>query len=458
MRALLLPLLLLLPALRAAAQRTETFDLDRTTGSKIEITSVIHPPPPTGFAPIHIRITNNTDAEITIPLNTLSQADNHTGGSHTLRSSFSLTAPPRKTTDRELTVPLSPMAQSSGRGGSGSLTLTARTPLGSQNASFDTGGQPDIPYPIYSQQLARRSLPDIGMKIASAVTTGYSSGAYGEYSAGLYSAAQLPSDWRGLAGVDVLSISSDEWTALPPGRTAVLQWIKLGGTLDLYRKAGAPPPAQTGLLPEGRTAMQDGTPVGAGLGARIPMDGEELKASAAHAIVEAKGGLPIRRKEYTNALQEEQSTFYTALGKKDFAAGQVGLTAHLRHPCGAGESLHLRPRGTPAPALLHHAHHFRSRRAHPAAGDLFPGRHRRRRPPHGHCLSRMPQTITPTSTSSRSPAPACSSAADSPPARLPLSPRRCCPPPAGRGSKAASTTPTATPAAAASAAMRRTST
>lgn len=328
----LCPLFLLLSALTAAAQKTQTFQLDRETLSRIEITSVFSVSPPSGFAPVRVRIANNTDKDITVPLEAVSEGNNPYGREHTLRSSFSVSGAPKKTTEHELLIPLCPSSGDANRySASDGLRITASTALGSQTASFPKGGQRGEPFAAYTQMLAAKSLDDINRAASGTSSSSY----YGSDTfAALCDPLQLPHDWRGLMGLDALSISSVEWETLPAGAaTAILQWVKLGGTLDLYRRENSPTPESLGLtLPPGTTPGEDGHPLGTGTIRFFKWNGGELVTddgptgdTIAYAITGGKFPGTTRRSEYATALSAPSEHFLLRLGTKDFAAGQVGL-------------------------------------------------------------------------------------------------------------------------------------
>ncbi len=75
----------------------------------------------------------------------------------------------------------------------------------------------------------------------------------------------FPSHWLGLAAVDILAITEDEWRTLEPAKRVVLEdWVARGGALEIWKDAGRPieEPRSIGLgriveenLPEDRTKL-----------------------------------------------------------------------------------------------------------------------------------------------------------------------------------------------------------
>lgn len=71
-----------------------------------------------------------------------------------------------------------------------------------------------------------------------------------------FEVSYLPSDWEGYSGLDALLIDHSSWQSLALGqRQAIIGWVRLGGTLDIYRVAGTPLSAlKLSVLPTDSTA------------------------------------------------------------------------------------------------------------------------------------------------------------------------------------------------------------
>jgi hypothetical protein len=326
---------LIVSTLAGGAQHSHRTLLDEATGSLVEVISVFSDVPPTGCAPIRVRVINNTGDQRTITLRTTSRADNSYGGDHQLESSFSLTAPANKTTEREFMVPVcADMGARYHR--SASLTVAVMTGNRSDQFGLSAGGSESLPFTAFSKALAGKSLSDINNAASSSSSSRFSNAGF----ATLYDPAQLPSDWRGFSGLDTLAITADEWAALAPGvRTAIVQWVKLGGTLDLYLKSGAPSLDALGFKAGDAAVPARGGhahPVGTGWVCGIEWSGSELDASHARNYSDA-GVSSTRRIELGEAFRQFSSDDNTtrkspspnplvsALGEKNFAAWQVGI-------------------------------------------------------------------------------------------------------------------------------------
>ncbi len=330
--------LLLAAVLPAAAQKRHSMMLEEKSGSVLEITGVFSLAPPTGAAPVRVKAVNNTTGDMAVTLRTTSHADNRSGGDHQLESTFSFTAAAGKSTEREFIVPLC-------SGGSHSSyyspDLHVEVQAGGRTGhfNFDTGGFGKMPFTAFSTALAAKSIADIN----SAATGGSSHGYGRENFAALYDPATLPADWRGYSGLDVLAITSGEWSGLEAAvKSAVLQWTKLGGSLVVYSKDGSPSLKESGIpVQHSAGLLFGGDAFHLGMGRVIDhlWGGGELAGAVAedYRLPGGKGTSPlVRRVEYSQELRAREtgdtrgnpgkySPTVEALGEKDFAAWQVGL-------------------------------------------------------------------------------------------------------------------------------------
>lgn len=56
-----------------------------------------------------------------------------------------------------------------------------------------------------------------------------------------FEVSYLPSDWEGYSGLDALLIDQSSWQSLAPvQRQAMITWVRVGGTVDIYRVEGTP--------------------------------------------------------------------------------------------------------------------------------------------------------------------------------------------------------------------------
>jgi hypothetical protein len=247
MKPSLFPLLLLSAAAPLAAQETHTFATAADGQSIVEITSIFSPPPATGFVPLRIAVTNGTESDQSVRIDTSSESNS---GSSAI-STFSINAPRRGTTVTELMAPaFSPHVSTGYDHSSFNIDTTAAGRI--ESFRMVSSGLGDLPCVAFSTALVGKNLDDINN---GARSSGPSSWRYQERAfASSYIPAQLPSDWRGLSGIDVLVMTTDDWRDLDPSRQlAVRHWIALGGQLELRSKGQAPDLNSLGLALEGGT-------------------------------------------------------------------------------------------------------------------------------------------------------------------------------------------------------------
>jgi hypothetical protein len=247
MKPSLFPLLLLSAAAPLAAQETHTFATAADGQSLVEITSIFSPPPATGFVPLRIAVTNGTESDQSVRIDTSSESNS---GSSAI-STFSINAPRRGTTVTELMAPaFSPHVSTGYDHSSFNIDTTAAGRI--ESFRMVSSGLGDLPCVAFSTALVGKNLDDINN---GARSSGPSSWRYQERAfASSYIPAQLPSDWRGLSGIDVLVMTTDDWRDLDPSRQlAVRHWIALGGQLELRSAAPAPDLNTLGLALEGGT-------------------------------------------------------------------------------------------------------------------------------------------------------------------------------------------------------------
>ena len=317
----------------STAQTSHTVLLDDKS-SEAEVVSVFSLVPPTGYAPVRVKVKNDAAAERKLSISATSKSDNYYGRGNGLESSFSMTAPANKTTEREFLVPVCGVEAGS------DLRLTVSGGDRSGSVSFDGGGVRGLAFTVFSKALAEHSIKAFNDNARhSAKGSSYRRDDF----AGLYDSAMLPADWRGYSGIDVLAISADEWMAVQPGvRSAILQWVKLGGNLDLQVKTSGPALESLGVHADavlGDEHIHAGQrhSMGAGLVCVIEWDGKELDETTAGRYWSAQIKT-TQREEYGSALRvltgqgQEVQTYsgglnplMEALGTKDFAAWQVGL-------------------------------------------------------------------------------------------------------------------------------------
>lgn len=233
----LLPIALACGLLSAHAQETlinlappATHPDDRT---QVQVEALFSMAPPSGYLPVRVTATNQRKSDGTFSLNTRSE----TGNDSQMSSDFSFDVPAEKTTTRDLLVPVATAFSSSSYGSNRShLQVRSAGSFGYEDGSLTCNFRPDGPAVILSEKLFTPNSGELDKEVNAR------RGGYGSFNfAARCEPARLPEDWRAYSGYDVLMLTDDDWTATTPGaRASILQWVRLGGSLEIHRLTGSP--------------------------------------------------------------------------------------------------------------------------------------------------------------------------------------------------------------------------
>ncbi len=248
---------LLLP--QAIAQsNVARFDFGTGTRSAAEVTSIFGRLPTHGFAPMRVRLRNDTaeDRDWTFRFSV------NTNSGDSFGSTFTLAAAKQAETVHDIVVPLpTQFERSSGRSYNSSyLTVEVNAPpFGDRRDNYGSDAPSKWPAIALSTAIKEKNL----LSLDDTIEKKRSIDSFGSG----FNPADLPADWRAYSGLDFLLISSEEWVALAPGaRTAIADWVKLGGDLHLYASNAATTLESLGL--------SGGTGLGGVL--RLEWDGSNL--------------------------------------------------------------------------------------------------------------------------------------------------------------------------------------
>lgn len=198
--------------------------------TRIEVIGVFSSSLPRGYLPVRVTLRNGTliDRRWDLSFRFAGGRDDFA-----FRSAFTVAAAAGEETLHELLVPL-PTTVGAG-GAFRQIEVTASSPGLPSEQIFDSSNSSTAwPSLAISQQLAQRNLSALNGAVSAAIP-GVDTFAVS------FDPDHLPADWRGYTGLDALLLSDDEWTALAPGsRLAVLEWVRLGGRLDLYTLGSGP--------------------------------------------------------------------------------------------------------------------------------------------------------------------------------------------------------------------------
>lgn len=207
-------------------------------GTALEIRSVFDPLPPTGYAPLRIVVTNGSDQSSRWRFSFRAQARNFRS-EHTHQSRLQFDVPAHETHSATFMLPLAVAYGSSSVSGNNrhELRIDLKADgVGERSFNHYDSRVYDFPAIAISKALADTNQIRLQDEVEQRMKSRTGGGGSGVKMFGsLFAPEDLPEDWRGLSGFDVLMITSTEWQLLKPGQQlAVTQWTRLGGQLDVY--------------------------------------------------------------------------------------------------------------------------------------------------------------------------------------------------------------------------------
>lgn len=238
------PLILLLScvfmALPVLAQKSITNGpLSDTNGALVlEIRSVFDPMPPTGYAPLRVVATNHTGNDRGWNFKIISQTQRFRAQNQH-HSRFQMTVPAVGTESAQFLVPVAASyGETYGRAGQMLQIGLDVDGVGHRDFNEQSNSVYEFPAIAISKALAdtnhSRLKDEVEKRMKSSSSRGGATSQFGS----VYAAVDLPEDWLGLSGFDIIMMADTEWLSLKPGqRLAVIQWSRFGGQLDLYSTA-----------------------------------------------------------------------------------------------------------------------------------------------------------------------------------------------------------------------------
>lgn len=215
-------------------------EVQKSTGSRIEVVSVFDKLPPSGFAPVRVTATNGSTRPEEWRLEFVSATT--TGGQdHSARSSFVLPVPAQATRSAVFLVPQSVGYGNPGYRGSDRFEVVASSRgQGLHNGSEYEARALDFPSIAMSKPLAAATLSKLEDELEKKMKGASRYGSSQRVFAARFDPAQLPEDWLGYSGLDYLLMRPADWERLNAAqKRAALQWVRLGGALHFY-KVGKP--------------------------------------------------------------------------------------------------------------------------------------------------------------------------------------------------------------------------
>ncbi len=216
-------------------------EIDRATGTRAQVRSVFDPPPSIGYAPMRVVATNGTGRDARWRFDFHAQTQQfRKPNQHD--SAFALDVPARSTQSALFLVPLTAGYgdRSSGMENHSMRVIVSGTgfPDRQQNQFHNRTGK--FPSVAISEALAEYSMTQLKKELETRLKAGGGHfGGNAEFGS-RFEAVELPESWLGFSGFDFILLSSTDWQKVKPGaKRALLEWVRLGGRLDVYDMAGA---------------------------------------------------------------------------------------------------------------------------------------------------------------------------------------------------------------------------
>ncbi len=211
-------------------------EVQKATGSRLEVVSVFDKLPPSGFAPVRVTATNGSGKPEEWRLAFVS-ATMSGGQDHSASSTFYLPVPAKATRSAVFLVPQSVVYGNPGYRGSDRFDVVASSrSQGTHNDSQYEARVDGFPSIAMSKPLAAATLSKLEDELEIKIKAAHTYGASQRVFASRFDPAQLPEDWLGYSGLDYLLMRPADWERLSAGqRRAILQWVRLGGALHLYK-------------------------------------------------------------------------------------------------------------------------------------------------------------------------------------------------------------------------------
>ncbi|MFN0129800.1 MAG: hypothetical protein ACKV19_24305 [Verrucomicrobiales bacterium] len=307
-----------------ATQSLAGFDEERGA-SRIQLTAVFSPPPPSGYLPVAVEITNATGAKRSWRLEFSSQ-HGHGDGNNRMRSSFEVTADPGGS-QSTLLVPLQARHRTSRSawygGGYHVLDVSVTSGQGGRHSTTSpTETTAEFPAIAISDALAVKSLTQLNDALKNHGSgSSHRGGSHGEVFGSRFAPDRLPDQWLGYSGFDHLLITTDEWLAASPGvRSAVLQAAQFGLHLHFYRNNSSTTLASLGLT--GTSSESSDLPLGMGHATLVDWNGDSLDATPTVDRFLSLGDRALMRR-LTSDFARGSWGLMNALGERNFAGWQV---------------------------------------------------------------------------------------------------------------------------------------
>ena len=220
--------------LSAQAQETlfmeapkKTFPEDKT---RVEAEALFSMPPPNGYLPVRITIVNQRKTDGSITIDTTASTSGGPETDSELTSEFRLNSKAESSSTHDLLVPLT--TDLDGEGSTAQIIMGGS--FGRSSGGVGSNFAPDSAAVLMSEALHTPNSSILDSELNGR------SGGYRSYSfAARFEPLRMPEDWRAYVGYDSMILTDKDWNELPPGaRSAIQQWVRLGGSIYIHRIGG----------------------------------------------------------------------------------------------------------------------------------------------------------------------------------------------------------------------------
>jgi len=202
------------------------------SGIEMKITNFYENIPPRGFLPLRVEVKNDSDAARTWQF----QSTHSQSGFGSVRSVYALRVDAKSARTFDLLVPLQPESAGGSRYSNLYISISGYATAKAESREHSAGGgSSPTDFLGMGEALSVKNWGLLRGKLEEKKTVWLDGTALDP--------DLLPTDWRGLAGFEVIIFSDAEWRRIPPAqRNALQDWIVQGGRLILCH-AGATAPA-----------------------------------------------------------------------------------------------------------------------------------------------------------------------------------------------------------------------
>ncbi|MBB5350088.1 hypothetical protein HNR46_000309 [Haloferula luteola] len=196
--------------------------------TRIQVEALFSRPAPRGFLPVRVTAVNQRKSDGEFGLRSLAVSGNQSK----LDSHITLNLSAGQQLTRDLLIPLNTALPYYSEI-SCSINVEATGSFGDSNGWLQGEWSPRIPAVLLSESLYT---PNIG-ELDKELNSSSGSRSYRTYSfAASFTPARMPTDWRAYSGYDRMILTEVDWNDFDPGaRTAILEWCRLGGVIEILR-------------------------------------------------------------------------------------------------------------------------------------------------------------------------------------------------------------------------------